>query len=668
MKILGPLLGLAFFFFAILPALARDEWFRALDLEAAAHQSNLLLVAEVIEIGQSVTVSGGKMETTTRQYKFKPVRVLKGVFARTELVMTSADLGLSESDSSAIERGRLHLLFLGRSRSGYASCYHGGSLDRSLPSLANAQDPLVATVLTLLEVANHHDRVARVSLLADHLGKIRGPAAVPLLLAMQRRTLIAAQMPSALPAVARHLEDPLSAVRATAATTLASLLHADYLQQPAVRDAALAALLAALSREDADATARVALLSALGPVGPRALQHAGTLPQLQKPNRTIAAEAARIESIGQLGVAAQRAALQTLFAQLPWDAQDAIPLALGAALTKLDAPTAAALFLTRARGKLSAGFGMEWELHLLGSLPAAQSVPVLLELFPLATRAGERQVYAEACRRICLQTPDARLVPSLSTLLNPRQSETRWPASEALILINQPAAARALQPHLRDEADLNRKLRFAAFLGRHGLRDGYPYAVEHLSEPQLLEDAVTALAAIGDLKVLPELTAIWKNSNDREWKTAALRALAAMGQKEIAPQLLEIVQDLRNPLAAPALIGLSDLGEAKALPAVRKALASRNAALAVAGGRAATKLLVPADHPPTRDDLQSLLADPEADADARMGALEALLKLNDARLDATLGGIARDARLEGGSLLFRAEDLLSKRKAKLALQ
>ena len=616
MKILRPLLGLAFFFFAILPALARDEWFRALDLEAAAHQSNLLLVAEVIEIGQSVTVSGGKMETTTRQYKFKPVRVLKGVFARTELVMTSADLGLSESDSSAIERGRLHLLFLGRSRSGYASCYHGGSLDRSLPSLANAQDPLVATVLTLLEVANHHDRVARVSLLADHLGKIRGPAAVPLLLAMQRRTLIAAQMPSALPAVARHLEDPLSAVRATAATTLASLLHADYLQQPAVRDAALAALLAALSREDADATARVALLSALGPVGPRALQHAGTLPQLQKPNRTIAAEAARIESIGQLGVAAQRAALQTLFAQLPWDAQDAIPLALGAALTKLDAPTAAALFLTRARGKLSAGFGMEWELHLLGSLPAAQSVPVLLELFPLATRAGERQVYAEACRRICLQTPDARLVPSLSTLLNPRQSETRWPASEALILINQPAAARALQPHLRDEADLNRKLRFAAFLGRHGLRDGYPYAVEHLSEPQLLE----------------------------------------------------IVQDLRNPLAAPALIGLSDLGEAKALPAVRKALASRNAALAVAGGRAATKLLVPADHPPTRDDLQSLLADPEADADARMGALEALLKLNDARLDATLGGIARDARLEGGSLLFRAEDLLSKRKAKLALQ
>src|SRR5262249_55004409 len=151
-------------------------------------------------------------------------------------------------------------------------------------------------------------------------------------------------------------------------------------------------------------------------------------------------------------------------------------------------------------------------------------------------------------------------------------------------------AAKALQPHLREEADLSRKLQIAEFLGRHGIRDGYPYALEHMSEPGLLEEAVAALAAMHDARTVPELRGILKPSNNIAWNGAAIRALGALGEKEFAPQFLEIVQDLKRPLAPYALVALGDLGEVKALPVVREALKSRNEHIVLAAIRAATKL------------------------------------------------------------------------------
>src|SRR5262249_26123716 len=149
----------------------------------------------------------------------------------------------------------------------------------------------------------------------------------------------------------------------------------------------------------------------------------------------------------------------------------------------------------------------------------------------------------------------------------------------------------ALQPHLREEGDLARKLQIAELLGRHGMRDGYPYAMEHLSEPHLLEQAVAALAAIREPKATGVLRDILKTSNDTGWNAVAIRALGALGDKEVVPQCLQIVQELKHPLAPAALVALGDLGEAKALPRVKEALASRNDRVALAGVRAAGKLL-----------------------------------------------------------------------------
>ena len=191
--------------------------------------------------------------------------------------------------------------------------------------------------------------------------------------------------------------------------------------------------------------------------------------------------------------------------------------------------------------------------------------------------------------------------------------------------------------------------------------------MEHLSEPGLADEAVAALAAIREPKAVPVLREILRTSNDTTWNSAAIRALGALGEKEFAAQFLEIVQDLRNPLAPAALVALGDLGEVKALPKVREGLTSRNQQVVLASARAAGKLLAPlgvkADD--VRDQLAALFADADASEVLRLAALDTLVKVNDPRLDKALRAAVRDAGLESTSLMYRTEQLLAERKVKV---
>src|SRR5229473_8546687 len=195
-------------------------------------------------------------------------------------------------------------------------------------------------------------------------------------------------------------------------------------------------------------------------------------------------------------------------------------------------------------------------------------------------------------------------------MLDPRRSDLRWHAVEALRKINTAEAAEALQPHLKEEADLLRKLQIAEFLGRHGIRDGYPYAIEHLSEPYLREQAISALAAIREPRALGELRKILETSNDIAWNSAAVRALGALGASDFAPQFLEMARNTANPLGPSALIALGDLHEAKALEISRAGFASRNPERLAASARAAGNLvaLPGVSAGDVRDQLATLLA------------------------------------------------------------
>src|SRR5207247_1615044 len=138
-------------------------------------------------------------------------------------------------------------------------------------------------------------------------------------------------------------------------------------------------------------------------------------------------------------------------------------------------------------------------------------------------------------------------------------------------------------------------------------KGAFARAAERAPDPR----RVAALAALRDPRAVPVLRDILKPSNDTTWNGAAVRALGALGEKEFAPQFLEIVQDLKHPLAPAALVALGDLGEEKALPRVREGLASRNERVAHAAARAAGQLLAlpGVKAAELRDQLAALFAD-----------------------------------------------------------
>ena len=125
-------------------------------------------------------------------------------------------------------------------------------------------------------------------------------------------------------------------------------------------------------------------------------------------------------------------------------------------------------------------------------------------------------------------TTTANNTASLAAMLSPNEPDVRWGAIETLIRIDTDDAAKALQPHLSEETDLAGKLKIGELLGRHGIRDGHPYAIEHMSEPSLREQATSALAAIGDPRTIGELRRILNTSNDVEWNSAAVRGLGRL--------------------------------------------------------------------------------------------------------------------------------------------
>jgi hypothetical protein len=644
-------------------AQARDEWYRGLDLEPAT-RADLILVARVAEVGEHKTVYGGKKESTTVQLKFEPVKTLKGVFTRDTLQLTTDDLG-GFDEPVGLDKGQLRLLLLGRSGVGYANVNNRGSLDQSVPPLNDQNDPLLDTVRVLVSVGQQHDRAKKVSLLLDGLGNAKGAAAVPLLIALRNRGLLAAQTKGAAATITKHLADPSPAVREASAVALRVLLAHDYLEQKDLRESAVTALAVLLGRDDVPLGLRVTALEGLGAAGPAALANNAAAAELKldRPRDTFAERAAVLQDVGVLKMAAQRNAVAALLEGLPLDAPYDMQSAASLALVRLDAAGAEKLLLARLKKKFAAGLAIDADIYLLAELPSAAAAAALLDVFDLDLGPGEKGAFARAAER----RPDPRLVPALASLLSPRRPELRLQATEALRKIDTDAAANAVRPHLKEEGDLNRKLVLVQFLGKHGLRDGYPYAMEHLSEPGLTEQAVAALAALRDPRAVPVLRDILKTSNDTTWNSAAIRALGALGEKEFAAQFLGIVQDLKDPLAPAALLALGDLGEEKALPRVREALASRNERVAYAAAQAAGQLLalpgVKADA--LRDQLAALFADADAGEGLRLAALEALVKVNDPRLDKALRSAVREAGLEGTSLLARTEQLLTKRKVKL---
>ena len=65
-----------------------------LDLEDAIARAELVIAVRMLDVFEAKIVRGGKQEDVTLQYRFEPVRTLKGIYARDVLLLTGQDLGI----------------------------------------------------------------------------------------------------------------------------------------------------------------------------------------------------------------------------------------------------------------------------------------------------------------------------------------------------------------------------------------------------------------------------------------------------------------------------------------------------------------------------------------------------------------------------------------------
>ncbi len=645
---------------ALAPLVNRPD---VLDLEPAVTQAELILAVRLVDVTETKIVHGGRDVQVTEQYRFEPVRVLKGIFARESLLLTGQDLGIYRfaGGSERLPRGQLMLVLLGRQGQNYFNCCAAPTLGQSIPRLEGKDDSLLPAVEALIGTTRLRDRLARVELLRDALKRASGRAVSPLLLAQSRRALLAARAPGVTEAILPYLKSTTPSTREVAARTIGAMLEADRTGQGPGRTLVAKAIVSALETAGPDVASRVALIDALGFLGATASKDPATLAWLKtgRAPTTLAETAARLRAVASLAPSDQKDSVARAFETMPLDALPELQAAAGRALVKIDPQGAGPLISARLAAKHAAGLGAEQEIYLLAALPAQLATPELLKTWGQPLNTLESLAFAHVCSVVA----DPRLVSAVATLLDPRQMQIRYYAIEALRRIDSDEAASALWPHLDEEADLSRKLKLIAFLGRHGFRDGYSQAIEHLSQINLRDHAVEALGAVADPRAVPELRRIWQASNDLAWNAAVIRALARLGQADLTPKLLELARVPGDPLAPSALAGLGYLGSPEALPIVQEAIGSRSEVLVIAATEAAARLLARAElkSETIRERLAALLADADASPNVRTAALEALVSLNDPRLVPTLSAVARDANLEGTPLLLQVEHQLARR-------
>jgi hypothetical protein len=664
-----------------------------LDLESSLQRADLVVAAKLVEVTESRVVEGGRNVQVIQQYRFEPVRILKGIFARDALLMTGTDLGVYQYAAAGerLQPGQLLLILLARQGEFFLNCNPAATLRQSIPRLTGPDDPLLSTVDVLIAAARQHDRKARVQTLLDGLMKAHGREAGPLLLALERRAVIVARNTSldrgAEPkesvvghALLPFLKSDSASLRELAAHTIGSVLEA--VPGQAVRKGqrvvppaptllqleSARALDAALTAATPDIAARVAMIEARGLAGGELVGLSNDQQeQLRKsplPKVSSNAEAAaRYHVISKDPSPWHKDEVVTQYQSLLLDAPAEFQTAVGRALVALDAPKASELIPDRLARKDDAGLDVSMEIDLIAELPAAMAVPALLKAWDRSLNTMERTAFARAC----LTVADPRLVPALGTLLDPREGNVRMLAVDALRKVNTDEAASVLRMHLDEEVDPGRKLGLIAFLARHSIHDGDAAALESLADANLREEAINAVVAAGagagGPKVVAELQRIWQTSNDPTSNAAAFRALARLGQQDIAPRLLEIARTAGDPLAPPALLALADLGSPEALPIVAAALDSRRDAVVLNAALAAVTLLKkPAlNDDKVRDRLAFLLSSADVSLDVRTAALDALVSLDDPRLPAALDVAARDVNLEGTPLLARIEAALKTR-------
>ena len=680
------------------------EWFRNWEMEQRVGQSQLVLVVRVSNVSALTVVHGAKVSTTYREYRFQPVRRLKGVFTRDELPMSSSDLGLSEADGSQappIQQGEFRLLLLVRTAQGGFGCtgYQPGTttnLDQLIPKLAGADDPIVTMASTLVRVTESPSRKERTELLLKQLDETVGPSAVPLLKSLATRAVWAAEMPAAAGPLARLAESDSAAIRTAAVQTLGRVLAAGSLNDDSKALGECAdALHRLLDADDVETAARAAALRAIGHLGEFARRQPWATRVLTKhfdQPRTYAEFSAAAAALATLNDPQSSARVLAALDRLPLDEAATREQALVSAAVRLAGDKVAPVLLRRLERKLVGEHYAPVEIAYLGQLKFRDATPVLLRAaavsvpyrpgnepganaasLPGLAAYGNWDAFHQQLMALAYafeQLREPRAVPALDDGLRNANQYLRARALDALAAIDTDEAVAAVRLRFKAEPDLGLKMRMAALLGRHGIADGYSLAIEHVADPGLTPFAVRALGAIREPRTRDELWKILETSHDRQWNAAALQGLVAVRDEKVKDRLLEILGNARHPLLADAVTAAGELGDTDALPLLAPLVGSRNQPVAYAALRAVPPL---ATREKIGDDderqkalrdvvgaVLALLADPDADQNLRLAALYTARQLDDDRIRPAFKTLTDQAELEGSHILTRLESELNR--------
>lgn len=669
--------------------------FEGWHLEPGVAQAHLVMVARVASVGELRVVEGAKTDVALREYRFQPVRRLKGIFQRDELAMTGGDLGLVSEDASQpapLQEGEFRLLILvqqqGLESMGCVSASPGATtFDERVPRLNGPDDPLVAVVDTLIRVTDSRSRRERATLLIDGLMQAEGIAATPLLSSLRLRANWAAADPRAYAALARLARDSQLAVRRAALETLRDVLASGVRpQDPQLLEPVAEALRQVFDAKEAITQLRVTALEALGhllAIEPSMGWSRELLIAELSGAATYAERGAAATALAQLDDPAAATALVEALGKLPLDESSAREAVYANAALKRDVPAAERALLTRLERSIAARQSLAGEIAPLGRTRNLECLPLLLAAAKLANSDyDDRRDIAWALGRL----GDDRGVPVLMGWLRGDDYHLKESALAALETLDSELAAGEVRTLLKSESHLPFKLRMARLMARHGIADGYALATEHLADAGRTPEAALVLAALDDPRAAHDLSAIVAARPDRRWLAAALAGLTAIGDASGRKQVVEILSDDRHPLAADAAeaAGLAESNELL-LPLTRLAK-SRNSRLALTslvalrrsmlGVRGAPRGLAAADAAENTSDasasqpaadfpaetriamseaVASLMVDAYVAADVRNEAFAVAKLLGGPRYVEVLSTVADQAELEGTQLLYDVE-------------
>jgi len=692
-----------------------QENFDGWNLEPGVGQAHLIMVARVASISRLTIVEGAKTDVALREYRFQPVRRLKGVFQRDQLSMTAADLGCPAEDSTSVaplKEGEYRLLILGQSQqggrsTGCVSATPGATtFEQRVPLLTGPDDPLVAVVETLIRVADSRSRRERASLLVERLKDVKGVAAIPLLTSLRLRAdwaaaddwLSGGQLTPIYVRLVPLTRDSQPAVRRAAVDVLRALLATRSEPiDPGRLDGAAEALREIVLSEAANGPMRLSAIETLGHLVflRQDLKWARALLVAQLTSATTYAErdaaVTALSRVAQPG-SPESAALLDAFARLPLDEQPAREMLFAKAMIRLlpsdeirpqveDIPASERALVTRLQKSIEGQHSLESEIKALSQMRSKASLPLLLNAANQTSVSANDQFHLAVALG---NLKEDQAVPVLAGWMR-QNLNLKATALMALENIDSPLAAQEVRPLLKSESHLPYKLRMARLLARHQIPDGYALATEHLADEGMTGQAVLVLAALNDPRTSKVLSEILAARPDRSWHVAALTALVAIGDTNAKKQLLAILSDDRSPMAAEAVLAVGLAGDVELISPLADLVHSRNDRIAAASlialqqylrgvrsspiGLAAVKfesngsdeevlapvaVTLPSElREAISKSIESLVLDTYVEIRLREQALAIATLLRGERYEALLTKLADQAELEGTSLLAK---------------